>query len=50
MPGGQPDYGGIIGDTSTDGIVPIILDLTGQGIKITAANRSNIFFDTAGDG
>lgn len=50
VPGGQPDYGGIIGDTSTDGIVPIILDLTGQGIKITAANRSNIFFDTAGDG
>jgi len=37
-------------DSPGEGRRPVILDLTGEGINITAKDASNVFFDMAGDG
>jgi hypothetical protein len=52
--GGNSDFGGggdgFGGDGGGYGGAPIILDLTGQGLKITPRSSSNVVFDMAGDG
>jgi Ca2+-binding RTX toxin-like protein len=47
--GGGGYGGGSTGKDAAEGL-PIILDLTGDGIQITVLSQSTVFFDTTGDG
>src|SRR5262249_3144135 len=48
--GGAFYGGGFYGGGGYGGFSPVILDLDGDGIKITPLASSNMFFDMAGDG
>ncbi|MES0207312.1 beta strand repeat-containing protein [Mesorhizobium australicum] len=38
------------GSDDGEGVAPVLLDLSGKGIKVTELNRSNTFMDTTGSG
>jgi hypothetical protein len=44
------DSGGYGGGDGDGGDEPVILDLTGQGLKVTPRDQSTVFYDMAGDG
>jgi trimeric autotransporter adhesin len=48
--GSSPSNAGSESGSSQGDSQPVILDLNGDGIRITARDQSNIFFDMAGDG
>jgi hypothetical protein len=43
------DFGGLGADYFAD-VLPVLLDLDGDGLEITPLSSSNMFFDMAGDG